>query len=56
VLDFSVDKNFSNVVDGLVVLDLGKVSRRQLERYMGTENADRFLREHGMNELTNTAA
>jgi putative hemolysin len=56
VLDFSVDKKFSNVVDGLVVLDLGKVNRRQLERYMGTENADAFLREHGMNQLTNSAA
>jgi putative hemolysin len=56
VLDFSVDKKFSNVVDGLVVLDLGKVNRRQLERYMGTENVDAFLREHGMNQLTNSAA
>ena len=46
MLDFSVDKKFSNVVDGLVVLDLGKVSRRQLERCMGAENADAFLREH----------
>jgi putative hemolysin len=56
VLDFSVDRKFSNVVDGLVVLDLGKVNRRQLERYMGGENADAFLREHGMNHRTNTAA
>jgi putative hemolysin len=46
VLDFRVDKNFSNVVDGLVVLNLANVSRRQLERYMGPANADAFLREH----------
>jgi putative hemolysin len=56
VLDFRMDKNFSNVVDGLVVLDLAKVSRRQLERYMGTEKADQFLREHGTSQLTDTAA
>ena len=46
VLDFRMDKNFSNVMDGLVVLDLAKVSRRQLERYMGPANTDSFLREH----------
>jgi putative hemolysin len=56
VLDFSMDRKFSNVVDGLVVLDLRKVSRRQLERYMGTENAAAFLREHGVDQVTNTAA
>lgn len=51
-----MDKKFSNVVDGLVVLDLGKVSRRQLERYMGAESAGNFLQFHGADQLTNTAA
>jgi putative hemolysin len=56
ILDFSMDRNFSNVLDGLVVLDLAKVSRRQLERYMGAENADEFLKQHHAGQLTDTAA
>jgi putative hemolysin len=46
ILDFNVDRRFSNVVDGLVVLDLAKVSRRHLERYMGPESAAEFLKKH----------
>ncbi len=56
ILDFNVDRKFANVLDGLVVLDLAKVSRRQLERYMGAENADGFLRMHAAGRLTDTAA
>jgi putative hemolysin len=46
ILDFSVDRKFSNVVDGLVLVDLAKAKRRQLDRYMGKDDADRFLRQH----------
>ncbi len=43
ILEFSVDRKFSNVLDGLVVVDLAAAKRRQLDRYMGRENAERFL-------------
>ncbi len=48
ILDFSVDRKFSNVLDGLIVVDLLKPTRRQLERYMGKTNAAEFLRFHGV--------
>ena len=47
ILEFSVDRKFSNVLDGLIVVDLLKPTRRQLERYMGKRNAAEFLRFHG---------
>jgi hypothetical protein len=47
ILEFNVDRKFSNALDGLVVVDLAGLSRRQLERYMGPANAAIFLREHG---------
>jgi hypothetical protein len=46
ILDFSVDRKFSNVLDGLMVVDLLKTPQRQLERYMGKTNAVEFLRFH----------
>ena len=48
ILEFSVDRKFSNVLDGLIVVDLAKAKRRQLDRYMGKENAARFLTLHGV--------
>jgi putative hemolysin len=48
ILDFSVDRKFSNVLDGLIVVDLLKPTHRQLERYMGKTNAAEFLRFHGV--------
>jgi putative hemolysin len=47
ILDFSVDRKFSNVLDGLIVVDLLKPTQRQLERYMGKANAVEFLQFHG---------
>jgi putative hemolysin len=46
ILEFSVDRRFSNVLDGLIVVDLVNAKRRQLDRYMGKENAERFLALH----------
>jgi putative hemolysin len=46
ILDFNVDRKFSNCIDGLVLVDLAKAKRRQLERYMGKADAERFLRQH----------
>ena len=46
VLEFSVDGSFSDVLDGLVVVDLTQTNRRMLERYMGSTGASRFLGHH----------
>jgi putative hemolysin len=47
LLGFNVDEQFSDVVDGLIVVDLVKADRRLLERYLGKDEAAAFLRFHG---------
>ncbi len=47
VLEVSVDGRFSNVLDGLVVVDLTRTSPRLLERYLGKDGAARFRAWHG---------
>jgi putative hemolysin len=47
LLGFNVDRKFSNVLDGLVVVDLRKTETAVLERYMGREGAARFRAVHG---------
>jgi len=46
LLGFNVDRKFSNVLDGLVVVDLRKTEPAVLERYMGHEGAARFRQVH----------
>ncbi len=46
MLAFNVDSAFSDVVDGLVVVDLMKMSRPQLEKYLGKEGAAGLLASH----------
>ncbi len=46
MLAFNVDSAFSDVVDGLVVVDLMKMSRPQLEKYLGKDGAAGFLAAH----------
>ena len=46
LLGFNVDKKFSNVLDGLVVVDLRQTEASVLERYMGREGAAAFRRCH----------
>lgn len=46
LLAFNVDQNFSNVLDGLILVDLRKMGRARLESYMGKEEATRFLNYH----------
>ena len=46
ILDFSVDPNFSGVLDGLILVDLKATNPRVLERYMGKPGAEEFLRYH----------
>ncbi len=43
ILAFNVDADFSDVVDGLVVVDLAKMDRPLLEKYLGKDGAERFL-------------
>jgi putative hemolysin len=47
LLGFNVDRKFSNVLDGLIVVDLRKTEPAVLERYMGSEAAALFRRRHG---------
>lgn len=48
LLGFNVDRKFSNVLDGLVVVDLRHTDAAVLERYMGKESAAQFRSIHGM--------
>jgi putative hemolysin len=46
LLGFNVDRKFSNVLDGLVVVDLCQTDPAVLERYMGREAAENFRKVH----------
>ena len=46
VLAFNVDGNFSDVLDGLIVVDLRNTERKNLQKYLGSEGAARFLSHH----------
>ncbi|MET0536215.1 MAG: GNAT family N-acyltransferase [Steroidobacter sp.] len=46
VIGFNVDANFSDVVDGMIVVDLARVEPRELSKYMGREGAESFLAHH----------
>jgi putative hemolysin len=48
LLGFNVDRKFSDVLDGLVVVDLRHTERVVLERYMGREGLASFRRHHGL--------
>ena len=48
VLAFNVDRAFSGVVDGLVVVDLARLAPAVLEKYMGREGAAGFRAPHGL--------
>ena len=48
MVGFNVDRKFSNVLDGLVVVDLRKTDSAVLDRYMGREAAERFRQRHGL--------
>ena len=46
LVGFNVDRKFSNVLDGLMVVDLRQTDPAVLERYMGREAATRFHELH----------
>jgi putative hemolysin len=47
LLAFNIDRRFSRVMDGLIVVDLTQTDRKTLQRYMGAEGAAAFLAYHG---------
>jgi putative hemolysin len=46
ILSFNIDKLFSDVMDGLIVVDLLQTERKTLERYMSAEGLFTFLAHH----------
>ena len=51
ILAFNVDADFSDVVDGLVVVDLARMDRPLLEKYLGKDGAEEFLRNAKKQDL-----
>ena len=51
LLGFNVDHNFSDALDGLILVDLTRSDDRMLTRLMGEESASRFLEFHGRRDL-----
>jgi putative hemolysin len=48
LVGFNLDRKFSDVVDGLVIVDLRQTDPSVLERYMGKEGYAGFRRFHGL--------
>lgn len=49
LLSFNIDKSFSGVMDGLIVIDLLKMNRKTMERYMSVNEAHDYLSYHSRN-------
>jgi putative hemolysin len=47
LLAFNIDRSFSRVMDGLIVVDLTRTDRKTLQRYMGVAGAAAFQAYHG---------
>lgn len=43
---FNVDPAFNDALDGLIVVNLAQVDKRTLGKYMGKENAQRYIQRH----------
>ena len=48
ILCFNLDKKFSNVIDGLMLVDLTKTDPRLLRRFMGEDGYAVFAKHHGL--------
>ena len=48
LLGFNLDRKFSDVLDGLVMVDLRQTEAGVLEKYMGPEGAAAFRQYHGL--------
>jgi len=51
LVGFNLDRKFSDVVDGLVIVDLRETEPPVLERYMGKAGYAGFRRFHNMNDI-----
>lgn len=50
LIGFSVDPNFSSVLDGLIVVDMTQAKPNILKRYMGKQAAEEFMEFHKNNK------
>jgi len=48
IVSFNVDRHFSDVLDGLVLVDLRRADPAALERSMGRDGIAAFRRYHGL--------
>jgi tryptophan synthase alpha subunit len=46
ILSFNVDKQFSSVIDGLILVDLTETEPKLLAKYMGEEKCREYLARH----------
>ena len=46
LLGFNLDKNFGNVLDGLIYIDLTETDKKLLKRYFGEDGAESFVNYH----------
>ncbi|APG28674.1 hypothetical protein A7E78_13025 [Syntrophotalea acetylenivorans] len=51
LLAFNVDREFSDVLDGLILVDLTETERKTLERYFGKEGTEAFLNYQCMMQM-----
>lgn len=49
IAGFNIDKEFGNVLDALIVVDLTRTDQKVLPRYLGKDGAGAFLSYHGAN-------
>ncbi|MDA8387695.1 MAG: lysophospholipid acyltransferase family protein [Nitrospiraceae bacterium] len=54
LLGFNLDKKFSDVLDGLILVNLADVDSRILQKYMGKKGAETFLALHSGNRACAT--
>jgi len=47
ILAFNLDPDFSEVIDGLILVDLDQTDTRTLERYMGREGMATYRNHSG---------
>ncbi|KOO13548.1 hemolysin [Vibrio xuii] len=47
LISFNVDPYFNNALDGLIMVDLRQVPLKTLARYMGSNQAEKYLKLHG---------
>lgn len=43
-----MDKDFSDVLDGLIMVDFTQVDSRLLGKYMGEDKCRGYLKQHGI--------